>query len=89
MLYRVMGNCHVKIPNPCYSLEHLLCRNVAFFAGALVSVLLGLSLYDQDVLKVSNVITIIAVLGLIIKTCSSFIPDEVRLGRFFSNKCLL
>eukprot|EP00794_Sanderia_malayensis_P003584 gene3583-4088_t len=50
--------------------------NVTFFAGALLSVLLGLSFYDQDVLKVSNVITVMAALGILIKACSTFIPDE-------------
>eukprot|EP00795_Rhopilema_esculentum_P014049 gene14049-5030_t len=51
-------------------------KNVAFFAGALLSVLLGLSIFDQDVLRVEYVLTIMAVLGLIIKGCSTFIPDE-------------
>ena len=51
---------------------------MTFFAGALLSVLVGLSLFDQDVLKVDYVIAIIAALGLIIKACSTFIPDEVR-----------
>jgi len=54
----------------------IFARNIAFFAGALLAVLLGLSFYDQDVLTAENVISFMAVLGIIIKICAGFIPDE-------------
>ena len=57
--------------------DNSLFRNLAFFAGALLSVLVCLSLFDQDVLKADYVIAIMAGLGLFIKGCSTFIPDEV------------
>lgn len=54
----------------------ILCRNIAFFAGAILAVLLGLSFYDQDVLTAEHVISFMATLGIIIKICAGFIPDE-------------
>ena len=38
-------------------------RTIAFFAGAILAVLLGLSFYDQDVLTVDNVLSFMATLG--------------------------
>lgn len=38
-------------------------RNIAFFAGAILAVMLGLSFYDQDVLTAEHVISSMACLG--------------------------
>ena len=57
-------------------------RNIAFFAGAMLAVLLAFSFYDQDVLKAEHVISTMAALGMIIKGCTAFIPEEVRLSLF-------
>ena len=38
-------------------------RSIAFFAGAILAVLLGLSFYDQDVLTADNVLSFMATLG--------------------------
>ena len=38
-------------------------RNIAFFTGAILAVMLGLSFYDQDVLTAEHVISFMATLG--------------------------
>lgn len=54
----------------------LFARNIAFFLGAVLAVMLGLSFYDQDVLTAEHVISFMATLGILIKICAGFIPDE-------------
>lgn len=41
-------------------------RNVVFVAGSVLSVLLTLSVYDEDVITVEHVLTIITILGAVI-----------------------
>ncbi|XP_015752139.1 PREDICTED: autophagy-related protein 9A-like [Acropora digitifera] len=54
----------------------IFAKNLAFFAGSLFAVLTIFTLLDRDVLLAEHVLTVIAVLGLIIRTCYIFIPDE-------------
>lgn len=41
-------------------------RNVVFVAGSVLSVLLTLTVYDEDVITVEHVLTIITILGAVI-----------------------
>ncbi|KAL4646463.1 autophagy-related protein 9A-like [Arapaima gigas] len=54
----------------------VLAKNVAFFSGSLLAVLITLTVYDEDVLTVQHILTAITVLGVIITVTRSFIPDE-------------
>ena len=45
-------------------------RNMAFFAGALFAVLTIFTLLDKDVLLAEHVLTIIAILGESVLTCT-------------------
>lgn len=54
----------------------VLAKNVAFFAGSLLAVLIALTIYDEDVLAVEHVLSSITLLGVCITICRSFIPDE-------------
>lgn len=59
--------------------SHLLtviARSCAFFAGSVLAVLLGLTVYDEDVITVENVLTIVTVLGMVVAICRGLIPDE-------------
>ncbi|XP_054273338.1 autophagy-related protein 9A [Macrosteles quadrilineatus] len=54
----------------------IIAKNIVFVAGAVLAVLLALTVYDEDVLTVEHVLTAITVLGAIIATFRVFIPDE-------------
>ncbi|XP_076826468.1 autophagy-related protein 9B [Brachyhypopomus gauderio] len=54
----------------------VLARNVAFFSGSVLAVLIALTVYDEDVLTVQHILTAITVLGVVITITRSFIPDE-------------
>ncbi|XP_048867140.1 autophagy-related protein 9B [Brienomyrus brachyistius] len=54
----------------------VLARNVAFFSGSVLAVLIALTVYDEDVLTVQHILTAITVLGVVITVSRSFIPDE-------------
>ncbi|XP_072313530.1 autophagy-related protein 9A [Eucyclogobius newberryi] len=54
----------------------VLAKNVAFFAGSVLAVLIALTIYDEDVLSVEHVLSSITLLGVCITVCRSFIPDE-------------
>ncbi|KAG8236438.1 hypothetical protein J437_LFUL016965 [Ladona fulva] len=54
----------------------VIAKNVTFFAGAQMAVLILLSVYDEDVLTVEHVLTAITVLGVIVAISRAFIPDE-------------
>ena len=43
------------------------CRNMAFFAGALFAVLTIFTLLDKDVLFAEHVLTVIAILGALLR----------------------
>ncbi|XP_035489141.1 autophagy-related protein 9B [Scophthalmus maximus] len=51
-------------------------KNVAFFSGSVLAVLIALTVYDEDVLTVQHILTLITVLGVVITITRSFIPDE-------------
>ncbi|KAK7479311.1 hypothetical protein BaRGS_00029481 [Batillaria attramentaria] len=54
----------------------IFAKNVMFFAGAILAVLVCLTIVDEDVLNVEHVLTIITVCGLIMTVCKGLIPDE-------------
>ncbi|NWJ00771.1 ATG9A protein, partial [Crypturellus undulatus] len=54
----------------------VLAKNVGFFAGSLLAVLIVLTVYDEDVLTVQHILTAITLLGLVVTVARSFIPDE-------------
>ncbi|CAH1395015.1 unnamed protein product [Nezara viridula] len=54
----------------------VISKNIVFVAGALLAVLLSLSIYDEDVLTVEHVLTMITILGALVATFRVFIPDE-------------
>ncbi|XP_075436556.1 autophagy-related protein 9A-like [Ascaphus truei] len=51
-------------------------KNLGFFAGSLLAVLIALTVYDEDVLTVQHILTTITVLGVLVTVARSFIPDE-------------
>jgi autophagy-related protein 9 len=53
------------------------CRFVSFATGAILAVLILLTVYDEDVLNVEHMLTTITSLGVVIGVCRSLIPDEV------------
>ncbi|XP_077587008.1 autophagy-related protein 9A [Stigmatopora nigra] len=54
----------------------VVAKNVAFFAGSLLAVLIALTIYDEDVLAVEHVLSSVTLLGVCITVCRSFIPDK-------------
>lgn len=54
----------------------VIAKNVVFVAGALLAVLLTLTIYDEDVLAVEHVLTTMTVLGGVIAGFRVLIPDE-------------
>ncbi|NXA43481.1 ATG9A protein, partial [Eudromia elegans] len=44
----------------------VLAKNVGFFAGSLLAVLIALTVYDEDVLTVQHILTAITLLGLVV-----------------------
>lgn len=54
----------------------VLAKNIAFFSGSILAVLIALTVYDEDVLTVQHILTAITVLGVVITITRSFIPDE-------------
>lgn len=62
---------------------YLLCvlfRNVMFFAGSILAVLVVLTVIDEDVISVEHILTTITLAGVIVTICKSLIPDEVILS---------
>ncbi|TTH38805.1 Autophagy-related protein 9A [Bagarius yarrelli] len=54
----------------------VVAKNVAFFAGSILAVLIALTIYDEDVLAVEHVLSSVTLLGVCITVCRSFIPDK-------------
>lgn len=54
----------------------IIARFVAFTCGAILAVLLLLTVYDEDVLGVEHVLTIITLLGGGVAVCRGIIPDQ-------------
>jgi len=57
-------------------LATVLARNVAFICGSVLAVLLLLTVWDEDVLNVEHVLTIMTVCGACVAGARVFIPDE-------------
>lgn len=47
----------------------VVAKNIAFFAGSLLAVLIALTIYDEDVLAVEHVLSSITLLGVCITVC--------------------
>lgn len=47
----------------------VVAKNVAFFAGSLLAVLITLTIYDEDVLSVEHVLSSITLLGVCVTVC--------------------
>ncbi|VDM52276.1 unnamed protein product, partial [Angiostrongylus costaricensis] len=63
--------------NQFYStLTEIFAKNIAFIAGAIAGVLTILSAWDEDVLQVEHVLTVISICGIIIVVCHGLISDE-------------
>ncbi|XP_077160776.1 autophagy-related protein 9B isoform X2 [Paroedura picta] len=54
----------------------VLAKNIGFFAGSLLAVLIALTVYDEDVLTVQHILTTLTLLGLVVTVARSFIPGE-------------
>lgn len=54
----------------------VVARTAAFMCGAVLAVLLLLTVYDEDVLAVEHVITIMTILGACVGISRGLIPDE-------------
>lgn len=54
----------------------VIAKNIVFVAGALLAVLLTLTIYDEDVLTVEHVLTTMTILGGVIAGFRVLIPDE-------------
>ncbi|XP_074049462.1 autophagy-related protein 9B isoform X6 [Macrotis lagotis] len=78
---------YLRAAAPPTPLLALLARHAGFFAGALLAVLLVLTVYDEDVLAVEHVLTTMTGLGVALTVARCFIPEEELLGR--SPKSLL
>ncbi|CAK8695951.1 autophagy-related protein 9A-like [Clavelina lepadiformis] len=54
----------------------LVARNVGFFAGSILALLVFLSLLDEDSLRIAHFISVMGVCGVIVAVCASLTPDE-------------
>ncbi|CAI4231308.1 unnamed protein product [Auanema sp. JU1783] len=57
-------------------LMKVIATHVRFMVGAIAFVLGGLTMWDEDVIQIEHVLTVIAVCGGIFIFCNSLIPDE-------------
>ncbi|CCD74231.2 Autophagy-related protein 9 [Caenorhabditis elegans] len=51
-------------------------KNITFIAAAVFGVLTILSAWDEDVLQVEHVITVLTICGIVVLVCRGMIPDE-------------
>ncbi|XP_074659348.1 autophagy-related protein 9A-like [Tubulanus polymorphus] len=51
-------------------------KNVVFFAGSVLAILIILTVIDEDVLAVSHMLTTMTILGVVVTISRSLIPDE-------------
>ncbi|KAL3283373.1 hypothetical protein HHI36_006520 [Cryptolaemus montrouzieri] len=54
----------------------VIARYIGFMAGAILAVIIFLTIYDEDVLGVEHLLSIVSILGVIVAICRSLIPDE-------------
>ncbi|XP_045458168.1 autophagy-related protein 9A [Melitaea cinxia] len=62
----------------------VIAKNVVFISASVLGVLVVLSVYDEDVLLVEHVLTIITILGCVIAGARSLIGEEDRLGGVYT-----
>nr|QNO58549.1 autophagy-related protein 9 [Heortia vitessoides] len=58
----------------------VIAKNIVFLSASVLGVLVVLSVYDEDVLTVEHVLTIITVLGCVLAGARALIGEEERLG---------
>ncbi|XP_038216287.1 autophagy-related protein 9A [Zerene cesonia] len=58
----------------------VIAKNIVFLSASILGVLVVLSVYDEDVLTVEHVLTIITILGCILAGARALIGDEEHLG---------
>lgn len=58
----------------------VVAKNIAFFAGSLLAVLIALTIYDEDVLAVEHVLSSITLLGVCITVCRYCFMPPVSLS---------
>ncbi|CAB3225106.1 unnamed protein product [Arctia plantaginis] len=58
----------------------VVAKNVVFLSASVLGVLVVLSVYDEDVLTVEHVLSIITILGCILAAARSLIGEEDRIG---------
>ncbi|XP_059059836.1 autophagy-related protein 9A [Achroia grisella] len=58
----------------------VVAKNIVFVAASVLGVLVVLSVYDEDVLAVEHVLTIITILGCVVAIARALIGEEDRLG---------
>ncbi|XP_063546462.1 autophagy-related protein 9A [Cydia strobilella] len=58
----------------------VIAKNVMFFSASVLGVLVMLSVYDEDVLTVEHVLTIITILGCVLAGARALIGEEERLS---------
>ncbi|KAK9869586.1 hypothetical protein WA026_003337 [Henosepilachna vigintioctopunctata] len=54
----------------------VIARYIGFMAGAILTVIIALTIYDEDVIVVEHLLTVVSVLGAIVAICRTLIPDE-------------
>lgn len=69
------------------NLVAVLARNLAFLAGAVLAVLVLLTIYDEDVITVEHVLTLMTILGAVVAGIWLFLTFSVSLVRCLS--CVL
>lgn len=57
-------------------LATIIARSAAFMLGSLFAAILLLTVYDEDVLNVEHMLTVITVTGGLLAACRAVIPDE-------------
>ena len=54
----------------------MIAKNVAFICGSVLAVAIMLTVWDEDVLNVEHLLTVMTVLGAAVAGARVFIPDE-------------
>ena len=57
-------------------LSVVIAKAVAFMAGAVLAVLILLTSFDEDVIQVEHMITLMTVLSVAVVACYAFVPDD-------------
>ncbi|XP_072931168.1 autophagy-related protein 9A [Epargyreus clarus] len=58
----------------------VIAKNIVFLSASVLGVLVALSVYDEDVLTVEHVLTIITILGCVLAGARALMGEEERLG---------